>query len=893
MKHLRSWCVWMTVSFFACGTVSAGLVADNLASPKHYQKTTSYPKYASVSFLQSDSKLDFKSEKVDVKTQCASMGYVIPVSACQDKMKPSKLCSAEGSMSGVSGADGYTTGCCNSKIYTVSSTDACDNNSTAQVSDSCYFADGGLKYRCSCDRSRYPYSSIASKNNEKELEGCGNNAVFNVKNTCQAYEPKTQKIETYYSGCCPKSYVECGIGNTHTVGVGAACYIRNGDKGIVPTYASCACPAHFDTICNKSMLINSEYYCELDGKILTTDSNCESNCTKTSETNVDDYLYGATWHCLYEPEGATLKPTAEEIKGNLCYGYVLSGVNSGTPSDMALSECEAQGYIKSEADCLNASTKVRCPTNDQKFWCLESRYCTNYNVSGEACVNKKAWASGSTDIQELKSKGAKVDLCLDLSQGIRCKYQLDDCNKGWSDGEFTGNGWVNLDDSFLGDTEKCCNRGYRMDNTTHQCVENVCDKTRFPYAQDPGEDAGTLEICHEADSSASLGYKSYFGYSKCNDDASQGELWIADPSNNRRCICARNGEGGRDYYLPFTTATFYNTNGDESDNYANMGFNAGVYGRSQSCTDADGSYYGYTMCYMGRRMGTDDANKAMCLVEPPTGYTRYYGYYPGISALNEFLENNGLATVSAKPEPRTSANSYCVHKYTHCLSQEGKKLGDDAVCALVPEGCNEGIEAACNKCRHVASVVKGSDGLYHIRPDGMIIELNTCRNNAIYPGISTCPTGFKHGGCGYGICYKYCDLSDLSKCTTPDVLYSGSTRIGVIYIKSGKSLWVAAPLKQNVTWDEAKTYAENYAPEGMETDATFGKGKWTMPQAGTSPYNYPYPYQYRGASCAEEIASGQSWLSNLSENGESAYYGGALYLRSTKLQVTPIVKITY
>ena len=98
--------------------------STNIESNPPSVSKPAYPKYASVSFLQSDSKLDFKSGEIDVKTQCASMGYVIPVSKCTGAMKPSRLCSAESSMKSVAGADGYTTGCCNSNLYTALSPDA-------------------------------------------------------------------------------------------------------------------------------------------------------------------------------------------------------------------------------------------------------------------------------------------------------------------------------------------------------------------------------------------------------------------------------------------------------------------------------------------------------------------------------------------------------------------------------------------------------------------------------------------------------------------------------------------------------------------------------------------------------------------------------------------------
>ena len=788
--------------------------------------TTSYTKYASVSFLQSDSKLDFKSGEIDVKTQCASMGYVILVSKCTGAMKPSRLCSAESSMKSVAGADGYTTGCCNSNLYTALSPDACTNNSTS-LNDSCYY-DGSKKYRCSCDRARYPYSN-------SDNTTCGLGGEFDVSDVCVAPNAQGQDI-SYYSGCCPNSYQECDA-NNHEVGLGKSCRVQS-SKGVVNRYESCTCASHYDTVCSDGKLINVDNVCKRNGLNYTTESNCESLCTKTSETNIDDYLYGNVWHCLYENDGATLKETDEELKGKLCRGILTVGANSGEYADDAYNDCEAQGYTKSVDDCYGSDevssvyTIIHCPSDSSKVWCSESKYCTGYDVSTAAVCNA----------------GANVKYCLnyDESKGIRCRYQestykdtngntvTTDCNSCWRDGVYVGN-CQNYDDSDKGDSNHCCKLGYKMVNG--KCVVNICNRTLYPYEQNPGSDQGNLEYCYQGDPSAALGYRAYFGYNGCKSDAASGGMWMQDPSNARKCVCIRKDELGTGRtWLPFGSDLFFKSNVDESDNYAHVGFGEGQYGVTTSCTDAEGTYYGYDACYIGKREGTG-GNKGKCLMGKQTmSYPTYI-----MTTVEQYYLDFVLKRVG---EPAASYDcnngTHCISQYKHCQSPTGEKLGDDSACALVVEGCLTGKEEACSLCYHVSSLSQTKKNGLYTAHGKYLIRTAVMNNSSCHTGFSQCPSGYTQRGT---VCYTSCSVSDLSKCNLHDILYDkDGYKVGWIYYNAAtyhrnsslRKIGVAAIGSKLMNWNDAMAYAASYVPDSYkgtskESDATFGKGKWHLP----------------------------------------------------------------
>ena len=415
----------------------------------------SYPKYAAVSFLKSDSTIEFKGS-LDVKSQCGALGYVIQKSKCTGNMKPSKLCSDDPSMKNVQGADAYTTGCCDSRIYTVKESDECPNNAAKLSNDKCYYEFNGKfqnMYRCACDRGRYQYSTIKG-------EWCGTikgtNIIdytrFNANLACKAYEPRTQQDEYYFISCCPASYSQCDS-TKHQMGRGNECRVIGGgtlsNPTIISKFEECVCATHYDKICYDGQLIDVNNYCTLDnGRTkFTTETNCESDCTKTSETNIDEYLYGNVWHCLYEPEGATLKESDEELKGGLCNAPQGFSALLGVDTENVYDECHYQGYTKSVSDCYDADTVIHCPTNTSKVWCMEGRYCTGFDVGMQACMQGN-----------IVNPGADIELCSSstIDKGIRCRYKADSCNEAWSDGGFDSGSFVNYDTSKKGDDERCC-----------------------------------------------------------------------------------------------------------------------------------------------------------------------------------------------------------------------------------------------------------------------------------------------------------------------------------------------------------------------------------------------------------------------------------------------------
>ncbi len=806
--------------------------STNIESNPPSVSKPAYPKYASVSFLQSDSKLDFKSGEIDVKTQCASMGYVIPVSKCTGAMKPSRLCSAESSMKSVAGADGYTTGCCNSNLYTALSPDACANNSTS-LNDSCYY-DGSKKYRCSCDRARYPYSN-------SDNTTCGLGGEFDVSDVCVAPNAQGQDI-SYYSGCCPNSYQECDA-NNHEVGLGKSCRVQS-SKGVVNRYESCTCASHYDTVCSDGKLINVDNVCKRNGLNYTTESNCESLCTKTSETNIDDYLYGNVWHCLYENDGATLKETDEELKGKLCDAPSALGSMLGVETEKAYETCYYQGYTKKIEDCYNTEAVVRCPTDSSRVWCLEGRYCTGYNVGAQACL------TGRT-----ANAGANVEICTSSTadKGIRCRYKSDDCNAAWNEGTFNASKFVNYDASDKGDSNHCCKLGYVM-NDKGICVANECDRTLYPYEQNPNDDLGIIEKCYEADEEEPLGYKLYFGFSSCNDDPASGGMWLQDEDNPRRCVCARKGENGRSYYLPFDLDLFFGAN-----EAAPYGFNQGRYGKSQSCTDAEGSYYGYTECYVSEKLGTTESTKGMCIYTDYSSDYDVYTYPPEergiINHLNEILAANGNSEIkktdsiidTVKGEENKD-NLYCINYNMHCQNNidAGVNPNSDDVCKMSynpsnGKKCATGKDEDCAVCYHLSNLKTDADGnpikengRYVVDPKNLGLRVKTAyHGRRLNFGFEKCPSGYLGGllSNGFGTCFKFCDKNNLSKCYLGDIVVDGNNSnkvLGIVWRKTNSQVYIYG---QSIyaTYDDGVKYVAGYQPAG-NTAADYGVGKWHMPR---------------------------------------------------------------
>ncbi len=861
----------------------------------------SYPQFAAVSFLKSDSTIEFKGS-LDVKSQCGALGYVIQKSKCTGDMKPSKLCSDDPSMKNVQGADAYTTGCCDSRIYTVKESDECPNNAAKLSNDKCYYEFNGKfqnMYRCACDRGRYQYSTIKG-------EWCGmikgTNIIdytrFNANLACKAYEPRTQQDEYYFISCCPASYSQCDS-TKHQMGRGNECRVIGGgtlsNPTIISKFEECVCATHYDTICTDGKLIDVSNYCTLDNGVtkFTTETNCESDCTKTSETNIDDYLYGNVWHCLYEPEGATLKQSNEELKGGLCNAPQGFSALLGVSAEGVYDECHYQGYTKSEADCYDADTIIHCPTDPTKVWCMEGRYCTGYDVGAQACMQGN-----------MTNPGANIELCSSstIDKGIRCKYKADSCNKAWSEGVFDNSSFVNYDTSKKGDDEHCCKRGYVM-NENGICVANSCttgeNAGKYPYDQNPSSDQGTLEICYQADPNEPLGYKAYFGYSSCNDDPAKGGMWIQKgPSGaeSRQCICARNGEGGRTYYLPFDSEHYFGNNLDSSDNYTHTGFNQGVYGETQSCTDSEGSYYGYLSCYIGKAMGTKAANKGMCI--PASGPISCISYWSNYDEVRPFFDEIIKQAGGSKVSADNTNGSHCIIKKKHCEDENGNALGDESACALVTEGCITGKEQACGLCYNVSNLTKDENGLYTAHG---LYKLRTAvwDNTTTCQHFQTCPDGYTRTGSG--MCYKKCYLSDMAKCNFGDTLVDDAERvIGGVYYNSlikkpsanPKYLRISSIGSKSLNWNDAKAYAAGYYPEGYELDLRFGKGQWHLLDSTES--------TGQGAAGAYPRASlSNAWtVKEKADDPNVAYFNNwtSSWIesdKSSKKNATPVLKLTY
>ena len=813
-------CFFCCVTEAYCSLLNTDLVYSIKPNPKVSSKPTSI-KLASVSFLQSDTNLSFGKGELDVKTQCAALGYTIPKSSCSGVMQSGKPCSDEASMSSVAEAENYVLSCCNSQLYTVDNPDKCENNSVALSSDFCEW--GGKKmYRCKCDRTQYPYGDDHS---------CAN-GEFNAYSSCSApvMSGGVVSSKTFYSSCCPSSYQVC---NNKYVGDGRFCGVDTGGGDVELRFENCKCSSSYDTICD-GMMIDPTDYCEYDGRFYTRDNNCEGSCNKTSETNLDKYLHEKVWHCLYKDDGASVKAS----EGLLCDGYNQFTSNVETNY---YDECVAQGYTKSKDDCYISDLILYCPSDSSKVWCLDSKYCTGYDVG----------TTGGVDACGAGVKSALVKFCGSRDKGVRCKYDNEECNKCWNDGEYNSANCQNLDTSPKGDSEKCCSKGYVMRDGV--CKANNCatqtdsgGNLLYPYAnKSPGDDAGELEVCFQGNPNATLGYDTYYGYKSCYDDSSKGGMWMQSVDNPRKCVCNRKDDVRG--WLPFDSTRYFDTNGDESNNFSNIGFKEGIYGVQNSCTDSEGSYYGYSSCFIGSYMGTSDANKGMCLSYARRWHTTRNPYeltYQSSIIHADLIFNASIGKGISAPSKPTTNNLpdydkvYCINQRQHCPNNE---CDDADVLAMTynPETgaqCVDGVSEECGHCYHVINIEK-INGQWKWHGKFKFLIYTYGNGNAWFGGFERCSEedgyigGFEENT--YGTCFKYCSKDNLVSCKHGDIITSTGDEngfvVGVVYYTTNSQVYIASLIHaRSKNQEEAILYASNYELED-KSDSRFAKGKWHLP----------------------------------------------------------------
>ncbi len=406
-------------------------------------------------------------------------------------------------------------------------------------------------------------------------------------------------------------------------------------------------------------------------------------------------------------------------------------------------------------------------------------------------------------------------------------------------------------------------------NSSGVCVKNTCNKTQYPYSQHPLTDIGEVETCYEGNPNAStdisLMYNPYYGYTSCKSDFSQGEMWKQDDTNPRMCVCDRSNPS-ENWYLPYG-----------NDEYKEVsGFNVGIRGESINCTDNDSSYYGYKRCFIGRKMDTSIPGR--CNDAPTVGYTYTYGYGDiWINNLGKILRDIG----------GYSASNECIARNKHYQALDGTRLGDDSVLSMLIPGCDNGDEEQCNECHSITNLDKKADGLYTVH-NKFDLRINIAGSRRLY-GMFTCPVDgeyvYKRAG-SMTVCYKYCKLSELSKCYDGDVLVDDSNgNYKLARVSSGSTsslkLFPYKGAKTGQNWNQAMAWATNFYPgidEGNEyykNHPIFGQGKWAL--ATTSNHgasevhdkflNYVGWTEGTGSPCLCEGI----WLSNEAD-ANTAYY---------------------
>ena len=538
--------------------VSAGLISSSGANlvdqikpnltTRSKPTTSPYPKYASVSFLQPETKLDFNGGEPDARTMCLSAGYGMQVSSCTARGKNSSLLCPHDNT--------YTDACCD-KEYNYTADSSCSHNAVLS-SSFCKRTSGesAVKYyKCECPASAYPYQKESDCPNGYRID-------YNSAKTCEANGEKR------YAACMPKSYKDCsqeGIVNGAKgglVGSGSQGFGMLADGTVV--YEKCMCPSQFIYSDCDTFLIDESASCYNDGHYYYKAGNCYAGCSDNGSTDIDYYYKQSAMRCLFDDMGIISSTSPDKQYDNVIninFGdkdkALCTRVIDGS-EQVSKQTCAELGYVYSEDECPDKDNLIlRCPSNDKKVWCMNANGCMNYPVSGEAC-----------------NTGAKVSYC--GSDQRRCIYDDSECNRNWNAGQHNG--------GYGGSTDKCCKDGW--DYINGKCVEHDCGNVAYLYPY--GDKYPIEEAAANGESSITMcksGDKVYYGYAQCKGcgygdtytSNSCDDLWQPAADSPHRCVCKTDG-------LPYDNVTLYTMGG------------AGKYGVIKTCRDTEATYYGYSTC---------------------------------------------------------------------------------------------------------------------------------------------------------------------------------------------------------------------------------------------------------------------------------------------------------
>lgn len=540
--------------------VSAGLISSgadlvdqikpNLTT-RSKPTTSPYPKYASVSFLQPETKLDFNGGEPDARTMCLSAGYGMQVSSCAKQGKNSSLLCPHDNT--------YTDACCD-KEYNYTEDSSCSHNAVLS-SSFCKRTSGesAVKYyKCECPVSAYPYQKESDCPNGYRID-------YNPAKTCEANGEKR------YASCMPKTYKDCsqeGIVNGAKgglVGSGSQGFGMLADGTVV--YEKCMCPSQFIYSDCDTFLIDESASCYNDGHYYYKAGNCYAGCSDNGSTDIDYYYKQSAMRCLFDDTGiisSTAPDKQYDNVVNINFGdkdkALCTRVIDGS-EQVSKQTCAELGYVYSEDECPDKDNLIlRCPSNDKKVWCMNANGCMNYPVSGEAC-----------------NLGAKVSYC--GSDQRRCIYDDSECNRNWNTGQHNG--------GYGGSTDKCCKDGW--DYINGKCVEHDCGNVAYLYPY--GDKYPIEEAAANGENSITMcksGDKVYYGYAQCKGcgygdtytSNSCDDLWQPAADSPHRCVCKTDG-------LPYDNVTLY------------LNGSSGTLGVLKTCRDTDATYYGYEYCQRG------------------------------------------------------------------------------------------------------------------------------------------------------------------------------------------------------------------------------------------------------------------------------------------------------